>query len=276
MKWGQNICPHSFLFGVMEMADRIHSAIKDVHALDNEAGRDTWLNRVHPAVKLLVTLLFIALTASYSKYDLGGVIRVTVYPAALFILGDVSFGQAMKRLRFVLPFVLFLGILNPFFDRTVMMNAAGIPVSGGIISMLTLMLKAFNTVSAAYLLIATTSIRKICYALRKFHVPKIFVTELLLIYRYIILLLQEVERIRDAYQLRAPGKKGVALKAWGSLPGLLLLRSADRAERVYQSMLLRGFRGEYMLQGSEKLRAFDLLYGFAWVVVLFILRFALR
>ena len=66
------------------------------------------------------------------------------------------------------------------------------------------------------------------------------------------------------------------MKAWGSLPGLLLLRSSDRAERVYQSMLLRGFQGEYALKGSEKLRALDLLYGFVWAGVLVALRFVVR
>ena len=32
---------------------------------------------------------------------------------------------------------------------------------------------------------------------------------------------------------------------WGSLAGQLLLRSMDRAEDVYESMLLRGYQGDY-------------------------------
>ena len=42
-----------------------------------------------------------------------------------------------------------------------------------------------------------------------------------------------------AYALRAPGEKGIHFRAWGSLLGQLLLRSVDRAQLVYESMLLR-------------------------------------
>ena len=49
----------------------------------------------------------------------------------------------------------------------------------------------------------------------------------------------------EAYSLRAPGQKGIHVSAWGSFLGQLLLRSMDRAEALYHSMLLRGFRGEY-------------------------------
>ena len=49
----------------------------------------------------------------------------------------------------------------------------------------------------------------------------------------------------EAYSLRAPGQKGIHISAWGSFLGQLLLRSMDRAEALYHSMLLRGFRGEY-------------------------------
>ena len=49
----------------------------------------------------------------------------------------------------------------------------------------------------------------------------------------------------EAYHLRAPGQKGIHISAWGSFLGQLLLRSMDRAEDLYESMLLRGFRGEF-------------------------------
>ena len=67
------------------------------------------------------------------------------------------------------------------------------------------------------------------------------VTTILLTYRYIVLLLQEANRISTAYALRAPGQKGIHFRAWGSLLGQLLLRSMDRAQLVYESMLLRGY-----------------------------------
>ena len=49
----------------------------------------------------------------------------------------------------------------------------------------------------------------------------------------------------EAYRLRAPGQKGLHISAWGSFLGQLLLRSVDRGEELYGSMVLRGFRGEF-------------------------------
>ena len=58
-------------------------------------------------------------------------------------------------------------------------------------------------------------------------------------------MLEEVSIMTQSYSLRAPGQKGIHISAWGSFLGQLLLRSMDRAESRYHSMLLRGFRGEY-------------------------------
>ena len=78
---------------------------------------------------------------------------------------------------------------------------------------------------------------------------KLLVTQLLLSYRYLTLLLEQADTIAQAYALRAPKQKGVHFKVWGSLAGQLLLRSIDRANNLYDSMLLRGYQGEYYYGG---------------------------
>ena len=83
-------------------------------------------------------------------------------------------------------------------------------------------------------------------ALRQLHVPKIIPTLLLLCFRYISLLLEEVSVMITAYQLRAPGQKGIHISAWGSFLGQLLLRSRSWPKNeLYDSMCLRGFYGEF-------------------------------
>ena len=105
---------------------------------------------------------------------------------------------------------------------------------------------------------------QICYALRKIHVPQILVTVLLLIYRYLVLMMKEADRITQAYLLRAPGEKGIRKSAWGSVAGQMLLRSMDRAQRVYESMTLRGFRGEFFPGGKFVPVWQSVLYGIFW------------
>ena len=73
---------------------------------------------------------------------------------------------------------------------------------------------------AVYLLIATTGMERVCAALRQLHVPRVLVTTILLTYRYIVLLLQEGNRISTAYALRAPGRRASisapGVHCWGS------------------------------------------------------------
>ncbi len=243
---------------------KLDHALSEIHHMDTLANRDQWLNRIHPLVKLIVTVSYITVTVSFHKYSLAGLLRMGVYPAALFILGDLSFTDALKRLKIVLPLVCFIGLFNPFFDRLPVTNLGMFTVTAGMISMVTLMLKGIFSVLAAYLLIASTSIEKICCALRIIRVPPILVTQILLTYRYISLLLEEAGRITDAYSLRAPKQKGVHFKIWGSLAGQLLLRSMDRSEAVYQSMALRGYRGEFYYGRNAAFRKKDAAYLLVW------------
>ena len=262
----------------------IDSSLKEISKINTLQQRDQWVNNLHPLVKLLLTFLYIISVVSIGKYDLSKMLGFVIYPFFGFNLADLRFKDALYRMRLILPLVMVVGIFNPIFDReivlylggTVMANGervGGIAISAGVISMLTLMLKGIYAVLAAYILIATTSIEEICYAMRKLHMPQILVLVILLINRYIYILGEEASRIMTAYKLRAPSQRGIHYKAWGPLVGQWLIRSMDRAETVYESMQLRGFNGEYRYVGGHKFNKADIIYLVCWVVIFAIFRF---
>ena len=252
---------------------KIENAISELYRIDDLANRDQWVNNIHPLVKFVLTILYIVVTVSFPKYDMIGTAGMVLYLIPMFILSELSWKEAVKRLMPVLPFVCIVGIANPFFDR-IPVVLLGIPMTSGVLSMLTLMMKGFFAVMASYILVATTTIEKICYALRLLHVPKIMVTQIMLTYRYITVLMKEVSRITQAYALRAPGQNGVHFKAWGSLTGQLLLRSIDRANTVYESMTIRGYQGEFRYVGSHtRLKTGDILFLAVWAAVIVLLRY---
>ena len=148
----------------------------------------------------------------------------------------------------------------------------GVKITGGEISMVTLMIKGILTVIAIYILIITTTIDRVCMALRKIHIPEIIVMIIQLIYRYINVLLKETKRIVEAYSLRAPGLKGINFKAWGSLPGQLLLRSIDRATDVHNSMSLRGYNFNNVRIRNYKLSSRDYVWMILWTLVIIAFR----
>ncbi|WP_185257396.1 cobalt ECF transporter T component CbiQ [Anaerocolumna chitinilytica] len=244
---------------------KITDAIFAVHELEEMAERKTEVNRVHPLVKLVVTLIYMIIVVSFQRYNFFGLFPFIIYPVILLKLSDIPLKTCLKKISGLIPLLLFIGIFNPIFDRTPVFILGRVGISGGAISMVTLFLKGMYCISASFLLIATTGIDGICYALRLLHVPNLLVTQFLLTYRYITVLMAEANDVYQAYSLRAPGEKGVKYKIWGSLLGQLLLRSIDRAGNLYESMLLRGFNGEFTYIRKTRMQDKDYAYLALWL-----------
>lgn len=221
--------------------DRLHRAIKNVHRLDDLAARGTALTRLPPLPKLLAVLVYLCVTLSFQKYALTGLLGMALWPILLYEIDDLSIVKTLRQCWAVVALLVLVGIANLFFDRAPVLTLGPVVLSGGAVTLLVLVVKGVLCFLAVYLLIATTGMERVCAALRQLHVPRVLVTTILLTYRYIVLLLQEGNRISTAYALRAPGEKGIHFRAWGSLLGQLLLRSVDRAQLVYESMMLRGY-----------------------------------
>jgi cobalt/nickel transport system permease protein len=202
---------------------------------------------------------------SFERYEISGLLPLLFYPVLVFVLAELPVGPILKRLLLASPLIVGIGILNPFFDHQIFL-LGGIEISRGWITFLSLLIKSALTVTAALLLIATTGMDRLAGALRMLKIPRIFVLQLLLTYRYISVLMEEVARTLRAYSLRAPEQKGVHRSAWGSLAGQLLLRTFDRAQRIYEAMCLRGFTGEYHTGGYGEIKFGDLVYLAGWVL----------
>ena len=241
----------------MDEITRAHGELREMDAL---AQGDSPVHRLHPLSKLLVTVFYIAIVVSFPKYDFSALAVMVLYPVVLFQAAGIPIGLCFYRLRIVLPLVCAVGLVNPFLDHTVVLRLGKLAVTGGWVSMVTLMMKGVFSLMASFLLIATTPMDSLCAALRRLHVPGILVTLLLLTYRYIGVLMEQVAVMTDAYRLRAPGQKGLHISAWGSFLGQLLLRSMDRAEELYSSMTLRGFRGEFYYADAPACRRSSLVF----------------
>jgi len=211
--------------------------------LDTLSCRDTVIHRLDPRVKLTATLLFILTVVSFPKYEVTGLLPFFLFPVLFFSLGDIPVKFIVQKVLFVSPFALFIGIFNPMLDSRTAYSLWGFPVSGGWVSFLSIMLKFLLTTTSALLLVATTSFPGVCHALQKLGMPELFVSQLLFLYRYIFVLTEEALRMVRARDMRSFGKRGGGMRAYISLVGTFFLRSIERAERIYQAMLSRGFTG---------------------------------
>ncbi|GAA0180202.1 cobalt ECF transporter T component CbiQ [Clostridium sediminicola] len=253
------------------MSNIIYS-IFNMRYLDELASRESNIHNINPVIKLIVTLIYLVIVLSFEKYDILPLIPYIFYLIIIFTLSETPFFQILKRSLIVFPIVIGIGIFNPMFDTETYGVILGVGVSGGWISLISLLIKSCLIVLAGFLLIATTGIEKIAYAFRRLCFPKIFVTQILLTYRYISVLLDETARVLKAYHLRAPMEKGISFKVSGSLLGQMLLRAFDRANRVYSAMILRGFNGEYVFGREISMSIGSLLYLFLWVAYFIVAR----
>jgi len=195
-----------------------------------------------------------------------------MFPLFVIIAGEIPARVIFKKLLLVSPFVLFIGIFNPLLDKEIICRVFGVPVSGGWVSYGSLMIRFILTVSSALLLIATTSFPGICLALEKLRVPKIFIVQLLFLYRYTFVLAEEVMKIVRARNMRSFGKKGKDIRSFINITGVLLVRSIERSERIYHAICSRGFDGHIRLMKDFRLRRTDIIFALAAISVFVIFR----
>lgn len=233
----------------MNKAER---ALNEINAIDRLAAQSSPVHSLSPLSKLFLTILYIGIVVSFNKYNLTGIAVMVLFPIIGYAVSGIPVSQCFIKLRIVMPLVCAVGIINPFLDKAIIMYIGSVGIRAGVISMITLMLKGIFSLMMSFLLISTTKIEGICLGLRKIHFPKMLTALILLTYRYLSLLLKEAAIMSQSYQLRAPGQKGIHISAWGSFLGQLILRSMDRASALFDSMMLRGFEGEFYYASSKK------------------------
>ena len=115
------------------------------------------------------------------------------------------------------------------------------PVTGGWLSFAVLGLKGVLAFAVGGSLLRLIGAEGVAQAFAALRLPAAFGLAFLLLHRYLVMMVKETGRMRDAYLLRS-GTKGGALRpsAWGPFVGLLLMRSFDRARTVQDAVALRG------------------------------------
>jgi cobalt/nickel transport system permease protein len=250
----------------------IESSLLNIGYLETLAYQQTPLHRLDPRVKLLTTLVFIVAVVSFGKYDITGLVPFLIYPVVLIAVGNLPPGYLAKKILLAAPFAFFIGIFNPLLDRAVMVHLGPLGISGGWVSFASIMIRFTLTVSAAFILIASTGLNAVCLALDKLGAPRIFVMQLMFLYRYIFVLTEEALRMVRARALRAFDGRGLGFGSYSSLVGHLLLRTLERARRIHLAMLSRGFAGKIHLLRPLHLHAGDVVFFLGWSTLFVVLR----
>jgi len=251
----------------------IDGSVLDFRRLDELSSGATPLHCLDPRAKVLVTFCFVVTVVSFGRYEVTALLPFFLFPVALIALGDLPARFIAKKIILVLPFAVLVGILNPLFDRSILIRLGPVGISGGWLSSASITLRAILTVGAALVMVGITGFPAICRALESMGLPRVFATQLMFLYRYIFVLTEEGGRASRARELRSFGKRGTGIGSFGPLVGHLLLRTWFRAERVHMAMLARGFQGEFHTRHRLRFGGRELLFLVGWASFFIILRF---
>ena len=223
----------------------VSARIHELHALESLSMGKTVIHRLHPLSKLISAFVFIVFVASFGRFDFARLAPYLFYPFVLMALAELPYKLLLSRVLIALPFCLFAGLSNVFFDK-------------GLLSLFTILLKMYLCVMAALLLVATTRFTELMAQLRRLHVPMVFVMVFEMIFRYIGVLFEEIHSMTTAYKLRAANRKALEMRHMGPFLGQLLLRGFDRAERVHAAMRCRGFSLKFIPPARRRLDKTDI------------------
>jgi len=167
----------------------------------------------------------------------------------------------IKRLSrlYLIPF--FLSVFIPFASTgnvlyEIKLSFIAVHITdNGLVTFYSVLIKSFLSLFLLSALIVSTDKREIFWGLRKLYFPKIVVSIIFLMYRYLFLFKDEFEIGKRAVNSRLFSKSGfIKNKKTAYLIGNLLIRAFMRADNIYMAMQSRGFNGSfYLLSESPKI-----------------------
>ncbi len=278
--------------------------------LDRYQFTNSPLHHLSPIVKVVVTVLFIFSNAllpdgAWLSFAISWVIILT-----LSLLGRLGWSYTLKRSFIILPFALAgISALFSLPGKTLAIWQLGslelILTDAGLLRFESILVRSWLSVQFAILLVATTTFPDLIHALEHLRLPKMLVTVIAFLYRYMSIISDEALRLLRARQSRSavlpkdkPRSKGFSpstssqemtkvvttrngrnllwrARTAGNMVGQLFLRSYERSDRIYYAMLSRGYSGHIRTLNPHRMESHDwLLIALVFIFIAFLQLFA--
>ncbi len=233
----------------------------------------TFLHRRDARVKIIpavIITLILALTSSFLVAGTGCVLT-----AILLSLSRPSPRLLLKRFCTVNIFTLFLWLTLPLTyggDKVSPFLFLNMSLDG--IRVATLISLKTNGILFCFLaLLATSTVASLGHGLEKLGMPRKLSFLLLFSYRQLFVIHQEYLRLQRAARLRGfiPANSLHTYRTYSHLFGMTLVKSWNRAERVHQAMVLRGFNDTLIPLNQPQLCRKDYLFLLTILLISFLL-----
>jgi cobalt/nickel transport system permease protein len=213
-----------------------------------------------------ITAVFGVVALTQSEFAIIPIVACVV----LVVFARASLKGYFKRLLYPISIALVVALVQLFVGTTVV---ATVPYLGwhiysqGISFAILIFARVIAAASILNLLITITPMETLMDSLSWFRVPSVILDTMMLMYRYISVVSEEKARIYKAQESRCGYTKSVSifrkLGNYGTVGGMLLVKSFDRALKVGDAMVSRGYTGTSSLfsYSTKKMSKKDIAIG---------------
>jgi cobalt/nickel transport system permease protein len=198
--------------------------------LDRYSRLRSPIHTLPAGLKLVATLLVVILVVLLPPDRPLLLVSVAAFLLVAAALSRIPWRFLLLRVLLLEPFVLGVAVLALF-------------QPGGWRLFLFLVARCTLCLLGMVLLSNTTPFAELLRVLKRAHVPALLVTTLSLMYRYLFVLVDEVQRMKRARLSRTFNSRRT--RAWHTLATVvsqLFVRTSERAERIYGAMCARGWK----------------------------------
>ncbi|UCD89474.1 MAG: cobalt ECF transporter T component CbiQ [Desulfobacterales bacterium] len=240
---------------------------------EEPSHKESILLHLDPRIKRVVVFSFSIVVAILNRIP---VLLCALIFALLFVLtAKVSIKELIKRLTPVNMLVGFLWLFLPFtFPGKPLFYLGSLSVTyEGVLYATKISIKSNAIMLMMIVLVATTSIFTLGHSMHALRIPQKIVHLFFFTYRYIHVMKREYVRLVNSMKIRGfKAKTNLhTYKTFAYMIGMILVRSFDRAQRVHNAMLCRGFKGNLYSLKTFSIKKRDMVSLVLVIVIIIVL-----
>ena len=223
--------------------------------LENWARGASALHRRDARAKILALLAFLVVVATTPS---DAKIRIAAYAAVALgavLVARLPIAGLLGRATVVLPFSLTFGAVSW--------------LGGDHLRAIALLEKTYLSAVAVLVVAGTTPLPALLAGFESLGAPRVLVSVVQFLYRYLFVISEQVQHMRLAAACRAGIRRTSRRSRWEAAAGalsVLFARSYVRADGIHRAMLARGYHGKLPLADPAHFKMADAV--FAMLVVL--------
>lgn len=237
--------------------------------LEEFAEGNSFFHKLDPRIKFLIILPTVFLMANMKSLE--NSLMALIICATFIIFTKIPFKKLLNRLLTVNAFILLLWFFLPFGMEGEIIFKLGpyFATKEGFHRVTLITLKSNAIVIMTIALLGTSQVFSLAHALEYFKVPKKLILLFFFFYRYISVIHDEYIKMKKTLLIRCfkPSTNLHTYRTLGYFIGMLIIKSFDRSQRIYNAMLCRGFKDKFPLIDHFKIRESDVAFGILVILI---------